>query len=129
MFMTRQNQIEMNLIGNNQHVVFQTQFANPHQLRLRPDAADRIMRTAEDQHFHFRIGQLGFQIVKIDRIYAFLIDQTAGHGRAAAGFNRLFKRIVDRCEDRNLFTRFYKRADGDVDGRDDARKQNQPLFF
>ena len=87
------------------------------------------MRAAEDQHFHFRIGQLGFQIVKIDRIYTFLIDQTAGHRRASAGFNRLFKRIVDRREDRDLLTRLYERADGDVDSRDDARKQNQPILF
>ncbi len=51
MFVPRQNQIGMNLVGEDQDIFAQAQFAERGQFFFRPHTPDRIMRTA--QHYGF----------------------------------------------------------------------------
>ena len=99
MAVSRENQIGMNLIRDDKDMMAQTDITDPRQLFAAPDAADRIVRTAQNIELDLRPRGLGFQIRKVQFIMIVCQNQWILYDLAVIGGDRRAEGRIDwRCD-------------------------------
>ena len=113
------------LVHDHGHAVFAADIAQPPQLLLAPDAADRVMRRADDDGL--RPLRLFRQIVKIHDIASVFRPQRVFHQRPAGVDHRRAKREIHRRLDDHAVPRLRQRADRLVQPAHNAVHRHDPF--
>ena len=100
------DQIAMNLIRKDQHIVFDTQLADTGQLLPGEYASCRVVRVAQQQHLG--IGQFLIQIVEIDLVMSVHLTQRVIHHDTIVQTDLSGKRMIDRGLDHDAVSRLSK---------------------
>ena len=126
MCVSRIGKIRVNLIADNQHAVFLTDFTDAKQFFFCPDAPDRIVRTAQQQHFYVIIHNLALHIGKIHFISAVFQNQRIDYQLPIILCDFIGKRIVHRLLNQNRVSLLRKCPNRNRNGKYNARRGNQP---
>ena len=87
----------MDFIRQHCHMISAAEFTDTLQILPAPYISRRVMRIAENHQCRERIGQLLFQIGKIDAVFSSFIPQPVFQYMAAMVFDGMEKNIVYRC--------------------------------
>ena len=124
--MSEQGQISVDLIRIQVHVVLVAQIHHLLHLFPRPHASRRVMRIAEDQHFHALL-HFFFHVVKIQEIAVVPMDQRRLHQRPPRISHDGIERIIDGSVDHNGIPRLREGQNGKIQGSDHTVGGAYPL--
>ena len=110
--MTKESQILVNLIRNQQNTVFLTKLANLLQHFLFPHTSTRIVGVAEDIEFDILFYQILLQFVKVNLKQAILFQQRIGNQSTIIQLDTASKRWIDWCVNQNCLAFFCKGLNG-----------------
>ena len=94
---------------------------------LRPHAADRVVRGAEEGKLHVFCFDLCFEVVEVKFIMIVLEDERAVHQFPSVLPDGFEEGVVDRAVDEDAVAFLCQCFDGKVDGRNDARGFDEPF--
>ena len=117
----------VDLVRDDLHALAQADFAHARKLVPGPDPAHWVVRTAEDEGFDALLLDRALEIIVVDAVAAAFKNERTDCDAPSVVADGAGKRVVDRLlnEHRVVFAR--QRADGVVDGEDNARRLHQPL--
>ena len=116
----------MDLVRDEDEIPADADFAQPLELLPRPDAADRIVGIAEDEHTGLRID-FPFEVLEIHDPAAAFTAQGIADEAAAVVFDGRVEGMIDRRLDDDPFAGAGERLNAEVDRRNDAGGLRQPL--
>ena len=116
-----QDQVAVDLVGHDQHVVVHADPAEAPQLLAGPDASDRVVGMAEDGHPDLRIGAFGFEIVEVHVIPAVPVLERVQRRSRLQVLDGVVEGIVYRRLHQHFVAGFRVGRDQHVQGGYDAR--------
>src|SRR5574344_2928928 len=119
------NELMVDLVGRDEHIMTGTDLCYPQQLIFGPDTSGRIVRTAEQEEADMVLLYFLLEVIEINRIVVVFQDEWAVDQLAAIIADGLGERVVDRLLDENGLTRFRKGADGHAEGNYDTWSDSQ----
>ena len=124
-FVARQHQIAMDFVGNDQHIVFQADFAQKQQLVSRPATAHGVMRITKNQH----LGGLGLfgQLVEVDFVAFSPVDQGIVDQFPSVTADGMMERRIDRRLDNDFISRLGKGQHRHVEAADHTWSERHPF--
>ena len=108
MLVTKEGQILVNLIRNQENTVFLAELANFFQHFFFPHTSTRIVRVTKNIEFDILFYQILLQLVKVNLKQTILFHQRIGNQSAVIQLDTASKRWVDRCVNQNCFVFFCK---------------------
>ena len=128
-FAAGKNNIRMNFIRYDKHIMLQTEFGHAGQFFPGKTFADRIVRIAQQEHRGALFAEQFFQIGKVDFIAAVcLVNQIVAQDMPAVVGDDFMKRVIRRHLDDDIVARFGKGPHGVNDRRNDRRRVFDPVL-
>ncbi len=122
------NQVAVDFVRNDKHVILQTNISKPFQLFLCPDSAAGVMRVAENAQLHLRVFCFRFNIRIIHCIISVVIQQIRADQFNVAMVCRMLEICIGGCQNQHLFVRLADIFHQFKQSGNDARRSHQ-LFF
>ena len=94
--MTRHDEVGVDLVADNNHIVLCADGAELCDFVFRPNAANRVVRIAEDKHLVFFFCAQLLKEVKINRVCLVRVDERALHVFSVIVLNGHSERIINR---------------------------------
>ena len=124
--MAREDKVAVDLVDHQDDAVLEADVGDLGEFFLRPDAADGVVRAAEDEDLNILFLDLLLHLFEVDGIRA-VVMQLAVYELAAVLLNGFGERIVDGLHHHNAFAGLRKGLYAQVDGVDKAGAQGDPL--
>ena len=125
--MVTDDQILMDLIGQDGDTVLFADSAQLLQFLPQPDPAHGVMGRRENQQFGLGVGKMLVQSVKIHGIFTALVHKLTGRQFSAVIFDGIEEGIINRGEGGDGVTGLGKHLHQPIDGGHDAGRESDPV--
>ena len=125
--MARKDEVAVDLVDHQDRPVFIAELCDLLQLLLRPDAAHRVVRAAEDQRLDLLLLELLLHRVKVDGVAPILIAELAVDELPPVLADRLAEGVVDRLHDHHGIAGGGEGPHADMDRVDEAGAERDPF--